>query len=306
MPPIINTGLLTKDARSEFFNRLGSIATFWQDWATTLPSDKASENYRWLGTIPAMREWGTGRKAQGLRDEAYDVKNLKYESTLEVDRDELSDDQTGQIRTRINEMARRAAQHKDRLISDLLENGGTAGFNSYDGVTFFNNAHVSGVSGNQDNDLGATAVAPADPTTVEFKTAMRAAIAQMLGFKDDQGEPMSTSESGLVAVVPRGMMWNAREALNAVIIENTTNVSAGAADVKAFPYLASANMWYLLKTDDLIRPFILQDREPLEFTAMEKGSDEEFLREKYLFGVRARYRMTYGYWQFAIRTTFSV
>ncbi len=96
-------------------------------------STKDQEKYRWLGSVPRMREWGTGRKAQGLRQEAYDVDNLKYESSIEVDRDEISDDQTGQIRIRIGELAVAAATHKDYLLAQLLINGATSGYNSYDG-----------------------------------------------------------------------------------------------------------------------------------------------------------------------------
>ena len=54
-----------------------------------------------------------------------------------------------------------------------------------------------------------------------------------------------------------------------------------------------------------MRPFIYQDREPIEFTSLAEGSEEDFKREKFLYGIRARYRMTYGYWQYAIRTIFT-
>ena len=64
-------------------------------------------------------------------------------------------------------------------------------------------------------------------------------------------------------------------------------------------------MGYLLKTNGVVRPFIFQDREPLEFGSLAEESEEGFKREKLLFGVRARYRMTYGYWQYAVRTTFT-
>ena len=37
----------------------------------------------------------------------------------------------------------------------------------------------------------------------------------------------------------------------------------------------------------------------------ENQSDEGFLRDKYLYGVRARYRITYGYWQYAVKITFT-
>lgn len=303
---VINTGLLTKGLRSEFFNRLRKVTTHYQDLATRIPSSTDAETYRWLGTVPRMREWGSGRLARGLRTESYSVENLKYESTIEVDRDEIADDQTGQVRVRIGELAQRAATHKDYLIAQLLINGATAGYSSYDGVTFFNAAHASGASGAQSNDLTqAAAAGDNQPTTDEFKGAFRQAVAAMMAFKDDQGEPMPSDGSGLVCVVPPSMMFTALEAMSATLINQTTNVLQGAARVVALPWLSSVTTWYLLKTDGVIRPFIFQDREPVEFGALAENSEDGFKREKLLFGVRARYRLTYGYWQYAIRTQFT-
>jgi len=301
---IVNTGLLTKGLRSEFFNRLGSVPTFFQDWATRIPSNSDSETYRWLGTVPQMREWGDGRVARGMRTESYSVENLKYEATLEVDRDEIADDQTGQLRVRIAELAERAATHKDYLISQLLINAETSGYNSYDGVSFFNDAHVSGDSGSQDNKLTYTAVDKDDPTSDEFKGALKTAIGAMLAFKDDRGQPMSISATGLACIVPTSMYFTALEAVNATIVQQTSNALQGAARVVAFPWLTDLSKWYLIKTDGVIRPFIFQDREPIEFNALTEDSDEGFRREKFLYGVRARYRLTYGYWQYGVRTDF--
>jgi phage major head subunit gpT-like protein len=252
-----------------------------------------------------MREWGTGRVARGLRTESYSVENLKYESTLEVDRDEIADDKTGQIRVRIGELAERAATHKDYLTAQLLINGETAGFDSYDGVSFFNDSHVSGESGTQSNKHTSTATDPDNPTTTEFKAALKTAIGAMMGFKDDQGDPMSISATGLMCVVPTTMYLTSLEAVSATVISSTSNVLEGAARIIAFPWLADTSKWYLLKTDGVIRPFIFQDREPIEFTALTEESDEGFRREKFLYGVRARYRMTYGYWQYGVRMKFT-
>jgi phage major head subunit gpT-like protein len=305
MAAIIDTGLSLSGLRSEFFERFSAAVTYYQDLATRVASTKDKENYKWLGSIPKMREWGTGRRAAGVRTESFDVENMKYEATLEVDRDEIDDDQTGQIRVRVNELAIRAATHKDFLISDLLKNGATAGFNSYDQMSFFNDAHVSGASGSQDNKLTATAVDANNPTTDEFKKAFRAALAQMLGFKDDVGDPLSISGgTGLVCVVPASMYLTALEAVSATVISNTSNVLQGAARIIAFPWLTDQSQWYLLKTDGVLRPFIFQDRAAVEFTALENQSDEGFRREKYLYGVRARYRLTYGMWQYAVLTDF--
>jgi phage major head subunit gpT-like protein len=301
---VINTGLLTRGLRSEFFDRFDRTTTYYQDLTTRIASSSDSETYRWLGTVPRMREWGTGRLARGLRSESYSVENLKYEATIEVDRDEIADDRTGQIRVRIGELAHRAATHKDYLIAQLLINGGTSGYTSYDGATFFSAAHASGASGTQSNDLegGATGETP---TTDEFKEALRAAISRLLTFKDDQGEPMPATSTALVCVVPPTMLFPALEAVNATVINQTSNVLAGAARVITLPWLSNSRVWYLLKTDGVVRPFIFQDREPVEFGSLAENSEDGFKREKLLFGVRARYRVTYGYWQYAVRTTFS-
>lgn len=303
MAAVIDTGLVTKGLRSEFFNRLDSMPTHYKDLSTRLVSNSDHETYKWLGTVPKMREWGTGRLAAGLRTESYSVENLKYESTIEVDRDEIADDQTGQIRLRIAELAQRAATHKDYLISQLLVAGESSGL-SYDGAAFFSAAHESGDSGAQSNLLTTGATDPDNPEAAEFKNSLNQAIASLLAFKDDQGEPMLVTASGLVCVVPPSMLFTALEAINATLIGDTTNVLHAAARVVALPWLTDASKWYLLKTDSFIRPFIFQDREPIEFSALADGSDDGFKREKYLYGVRARYRMTYGYWQYAVRTDF--
>src|ERR1051325_2176456 len=101
MAAIIDTGLLTKGLRSEFFNRLESTPVHFRDLTTRIVSTSDREAYKWLGTVPKMREWGTGRLAAGLRTESYSVKNLKYEATLEVDRDEIADDQTRSAERRV-------------------------------------------------------------------------------------------------------------------------------------------------------------------------------------------------------------
>lgn len=302
---VVNTGLAEPGLRSEFFKRFAETQSVYDALATRIGSNKDKETFKFLGSIPVMRAWGTGRKSVGLRTESYDVVNEKYESTIEVDRSELEDDQTEQIRLRIGEMASRAALHKDYLIAQLIINGDQSGYNSYDGVPFFDDAHVSGSSGSQDNKLTSSASAPSAPTVAEFKTAVAGAIAAMLAFKDDVGQPMSMGASGLVAVVPPSMYVTALEALSATLIGSTSNVLQGAARVLAFPWLSTATKWYLLKTDGHIRPFVFIDRTPVEFKAMEQDSESGFMRDKFLYGVRARYAMTYGYWQYAVQTTFT-
>jgi phage major head subunit gpT-like protein len=303
---VASTGLNVSGLRSEFFERYNSLPDLAGQLATRVASTKDSETYKFLGSVPMMREWGKGRQAVGLRTESYSVPNLKYEATVEVDRDEIADDQTGQIRIRIQELAEYARSHKAYLIGQLLENGATSGFNSYDGTTFFSASHSSGDSGSQDNDLTSNITDPTNPTTAEFKEALKGAIAAMMAFKDDRGLPKAIAPSGLICIVPPLHYFAALEAVNATVISQTTNVLAGIASVMSFPWLTSTDRWYLVKTDSVIRPFVFQDREALEFAAVDQPADADvFKTDKLLYGVRARYRMTYGYWQYCVRHIFT-
>ena len=275
---VIDTGLLTRDARSELFNRIASTPTFYDQVSTRVESTKEVEKYRWLGTVPQMRDFGNGRLAKGLRAESYDVNASKYEATIEVDRNELADDQTGQIRIRIAELAQRAATHKDYLLGQLLINGGASGYNSYDGVTYFNSAHVSGKSGSQSNDLTFAAATGTTPTAQEFHDAYAQAVETMLGLVDDQGEPMSPDEDGLIVVVPPKLRTIARTALRSQILNQTTNILENEAMVKVFVRLTDATQFFVMKNNGIVRPFIFQDREPIEFGALEIQSEEGFKR----------------------------
>jgi len=80
-------------------------------------STQETETYKWLGMVPGMREWIGGRQPKGFRENGITITNKKYESTLEVNVDDLRRDKTGQLRVRIAEQARRANAHWASLMS---------------------------------------------------------------------------------------------------------------------------------------------------------------------------------------------
>ncbi len=303
MATVIDTGLTTTAIKGTFFSAMKEIDPLWKKVSTVVKSTGPTENYRWLGTVPQMREWGSGRVAKGLRSESYSVENHKYEATIEVDRDELADDQLGQIMIRIKELAYRAATHPDKLLANLLENGATAGYNSYDGTTFFSSNHQSGDSGVQSNDLTYNVSDPSNVSADEFAESYKQAVQTMLSYKDDQGEPMNNEIGKLFVLVPTNLWYQAKKSLTADMISDSTNILSGEAKVIVFPRLSDQTKWFLCRVDVPVRPFIFQDREPLEFSVLADGSEEAFKREKYLYGVRARYALAYGYWQYCVRTT---
>ena len=300
--------------RSEFFRRYDSTVSYYQELATRVQSNSNKEEYRFLGAAPQLREWVDGRRTRGIFHESYDIENLKYESTVLLPRDLISDDQTGQIMMRINDLAQRAAVHKDRLLCSLLTAGEAAESLCYDGKPFFATDHECRKSGaSQSNKLAfdiSTELSdepdtPDRPGILTLQTAFDDALAAMLGFLDSQAEPMALSDRGLYVVCHSSLKIRWLTALQAAFVGSTQNVR-DQMDVKviSMPWLTDKSKWYLLKVDEPTRPFIFQLREDLEFRLVGGGSELEFLNDQWMAGCRARYAMAYGRWEFAVRVDF--
>lgn len=302
---VVGGKLSTAGLKANFMERYGATAVLWKMLASEFKSTTGKETYAWLGSVPPMREWGQGRLARSLFPQEYSIENQLWENTIEVARTEVDDDQIGGISMRVSELAEKAAMLQDQLLASLLINGGTAGFNAYDGKTFFATDHESGKSGAQSNDVTFNCTDHTAPTIAELRAAVAKMITQLLKLKDDQAEPMNASPTGLVLVVPPDLYIPALEAINATIVSNTstTNPLTSACKVESLARLTDAAVMYLFKTDVAVRAFAWQDRDKVEFTWLESESETAFLREKYLYGARVRGAMSYAYWQRCVRCT---
>ena len=276
-----------------------------------IPSDQASENYAWLGQSPTMREWVGGRLAKKLREQDYTIKNKKYESTLEINCDDVRRDKTGQIDVRINDQADRANAHWAKLLSTLIANGASA--DCYDGKYFFDDDHSEGDSGTQDNDLTYTVSTAANPSAAEMEAAIMQAVQAIMGFKDDQGEPMNENAHSFRVMVPVNMMAAAAAALkNPVIVDSNgsrtntiTNIGGFQFELDVNARLTGTSVFYVFRADGVAKPFIRQEEVPIKLSAVAEGSELEFNEDIWRFGIMTIRNVGYGLWQHAVMTTFS-
>lgn len=106
----------------------------------TVTSAARDETYNWLGQFPQMREWiGDERVIRKLEAHGFTITNRKFESTISVSRDDISDDRLGVFAPMIQSMGYEAAIHPDHVVFGLL----AAGFTTpcYDGQNFFDTEH---------------------------------------------------------------------------------------------------------------------------------------------------------------------
>lgn len=274
-------------------------------------SDQASETYAWLGQSPAMREWIGGRHAKGFRDNGITIANKKYEATLEIPLDWMRRDKTGQIQVRIDEMAQRANAHWAKLLTALTEAGESAA--CYDGQYFFDTDHSEGDSGTQSNDISVDIVTTTAPTAAEMETAILTATQKIMGFKDDQGEPMNEAARRFVVMVPTPFMAASAAALNnPIITTGSTSFTNTLVNLGGFSYQLAINprlswttKFALFRADGGASSFIRQEEEALMISALAENSEEEFKHDRHLYGIKALRNAGYGYWQKACLVTFT-
>lgn len=313
-------GALTLSSRSiigEFYNRLAQNPG--ADWigaiSALFTSNQESETYNWLGMVPAMREWIGGRNAKGFRENGLTIKNKKFEATLEVLVDEIRRDKTGQVMTRVRELADRTNSHWASLLSTLIVNGASS--LCYDGQYFFDTDHSEGNSGSQSNsisvDISALACsqhgAVAAPSVEEMEQCVLQGISKILSFKDDQGEPMNEGASEFLLMAPVSLFYVAQAVTsvpaltggktNVITAQNGFNIRC-VANARLSSW---TDKFALFRTDGQTKPFIRQQEEDVTMSAIAEGSELEFKEDKHEYGVKAIRNVGYGYWQHACLVT---
>ncbi len=295
---IIDTIALTRGLKV-IFNK--ALATFplnesLMKVATTILSTGKSETYGWFGDLALMREWLGQKKAKGIKDYSYTLTNQDWENTIEIDRNELADDQTGMIAPRIQMLARTAQEHNLDIISDLIINGTSN--TAYDDVAFFSNAAGDRVI---DNLLAGSGI-----TLANLETDLTTARATMMKFYFDHSDRKFGYKLDTIVCPPELeilFMKIARSSAspassNPGVINPFTSIIK---TVIVDPRLSDADDWYGFASTYPIKPLIFQDRKSLELTSQAKGSESDFDSRKYKYSVESRNTAGYGFPQMAVK-----
>ncbi len=269
----------------------------WDKFADLYPSETAQETYAWMGMMPKLRKWLGERFINNLQGRGYVLINDKYEDTFGVKREQIEDDKVGVFAQALNVLGREAKIWPDDLTTAALVAGTTA--LSYDGQAYFSSSHPIDIdnassSTYQNNFYSGDGKAGVSmPLNAVNYGTVRAA---MMSYQAEDGRSLNIIPDLLM--VPPALEAHARIILHADLISQanggnaaqaSTNIWKGSANLVVNPYLTSATTWYMLCTSRGIKPIVFQQRNAPEFTFMNQPADPNvFLRDEYLFGVRAR------------------
>ncbi len=272
----------------------------WPRIAMRVESAATRTEYKWLSEFPRMRQWIGDKTIRALAAHSYAIVNDDWESTIEVDRNDIEDDNLGIYGPQAQMAGYAARQFADELIFDLLNNGFDAAKGKcYDGKAFFADNHPVGKKAVSNKGAAALSV----ETYAAAKASFGAARIALRKLTDEEGRPLGVTPSALV--VPPALEDTARGLMAVDRLEDgKPNIYKGQAEVVTDARLTSDTAWFLLDATQPIKPLIYQERKaPMFVQQTEPAADAVFLRKKYRYGVECRGAAGYGFWQMAYGST---
>jgi phage major head subunit gpT-like protein len=274
--------------------------------ATTIPIAGNIARFPFAGDVPMMTRWTDERAYDAFDTYNYAVELADpWEETVAIKRTAMRDDMTGQLRQRARDLGTVAISNRLKQLILALENGSNKP--CYDGKTFFASDHPI-----RDLDGDTDTAANIDNQNMDAD-AIAATIEAMRSYTSDQGHPLGITASHLL-VGPK-LEWRAREILESpVVVVNVgqgtagqgataatpyKNVLAGQVELIVSPWITNYH-WYMLDLTKSVKPLVLvtESGEPIEFQYLEENSEHAFKRDEFVFGVRDRFEVGYGLWQF--------
>jgi len=329
MPSVTPTGLVQKwDAYRTAWNllfqkNLTETPTFWQRFATEVPSHTKKNAYIWMDRLPQMQLWNGERKFQNPALRYQELENGLYELSINVKRTEIEDDQLGVYDAIVPDIARAARVWPDVQVAAAIQAGTTT--TVYDGQNFFDTHYVNPdkitqcVPGTayatQTNNFTSTA-SGTQPGALPFSAgSVATAYETMASWYGPDGLPMNIVPD--LVIVPPQLKFAAKEVLaegSELIIKQLaltsgygaaapSNVMRGTMDYIVLPYLANdATTWYMACTDRATKPFVWQLRDSPEQVFFTRPTDHDvFMHDEFKWGVRARGAAGFAQWFLAAR-----
>lgn len=276
-----------------FNNAFKAGTTEWQGIAMEVPSNSRYTDHRWMGNFPTMKKWVGKKNIKKLDEYEYIIKNHPYESTIEVQRDDIEDDQVGIYSIQVQTAGDAAKKHPDQLVFTAVNNAFKD--KCFDGLSFFSDKHKVG-KGFVSNK-GTKKLSTATLAAVEESYGL--ARQSMMELTDDDGEPLNVVPDTLL--VPPALESIAKRLINSDKLDDgSPNPYKGTAKLVVSGRIKNPKHWQLLDMSKPVKPYLYQKRKAAQLVkSTDAGSPNVFMEGVYYFGVEARGNAGYGFWQLA-------
>lgn len=242
-------------ARSGFLTSVRATKMTWGRLASVINMDAKSIDLVDIGDAPMPTESVGRLQVQEFIEKSLTIKPRNWDITVGISYNAVKDDQTGSLERKVRSAGENFNKHIQKMVFEKLNAGDVAGNVGYDGLTFFNNAHIdkgAAYQTGQDN-LNGLAL-----SLDNFTTVMTAA--QL--FRSDQGTFTEYVYDALV--VPPNLAFLAAQITGNPLSYDTANREinpySGQVSPIVNPYLDST-AWILAATGETAKPIIVSVRE---------------------------------------------
>lgn len=261
----------------------------------TVTSSTKIATYGWLARMQKMREWLGPRQVQNLSTYSTQLTNRTYENTLGLDREEIEDDMLGLFNARVQELGRTGAYFPQQVVLQAIADNAV----SFDGKAFFATDHplASPSGGAAQSNLGSDLFSPKGWNDVRTR---------MMNYVGEDGRPMGVIPN--LVIIPPEYERMAKYIFNLEILPGASqNPQKGEATYVVIPEWAGLTQWLAVDTRGPIKPFLFQDRKPIELVSKTALSDDNmFFQKELLWGIDARGAAMGTVWWLAHKSTGSI
>lgn len=270
-----------------FIRALEATSNDWTRISSERPSQRRTETVPITGRAPAVRQWTGTRQTGGALEKQKTITHLKFETSVEVEKDTLDDDQSGDMQKVIGSLGTRIGNYPNKVVfGDLIDNAevttsrfGASWESTSAAFLDTDHSYTGGVyTTNQDNDLTFAAATGTLPTLSELQGGVQQAQAAILGMKDDQGEPYweGNPPQRWILVVPPAYAQVAKQFAQSANVPAygmtgvaADNILRGSVEVIVNLYTsASTKIWVIAEAGGEARPFGISMRRGVRLQAV--------------------------------------
>jgi phage major head subunit gpT-like protein len=259
------------------------------DLVVTQPVPEKTFVHAFVTGYPKMREWIGEKTPKSIKAEQIIGVAKPWESTVEIDVDDLLSPILRPILADLENLGETAATHLDELIASFLQNGTSSAseYQNFDGQPLF------GTHTNEDGTTQSNNNTSRELTAANLITS----VEQFMKYTDPLGRPLKNRPTHLL--VPSDLYFTAKALVeNPIDASGATNTMFNALKVVYLPELDSqTTTWYLACVKGSVTPFINYELMAPELTVLNSPESENFFwKDKVVYGVVAKRAVKAGPW----------
>jgi len=294
------SNVIQANATQSFWNGVFSVGNPYDGLVFNVDSTQATETFAWFGNAPMPREWVGDRQYKSVPEQTKAVANKHYENSVLVHKAVIKYDNVNAASALAGSVGVKAGALVPYLLTTLMVAGtsdsiGTA----YDGQYFYDTDHVD-LNGptyttSQSNDLTCTDGVNA----VGIMGGFKAAMAAIVGFKDNEGDPwhiIDFNPANWVVMVGPARYNDLLQVLSQDQIkigtDSYTNTAQGMFTPRVDQRITATDAMYVHYVGAPHKPFILQQSGGLELM-----DEKNTVTGHYAYGADRWCRAFYGEWR---------